>query len=108
MAQEITVNQLLAKQHEEAQAALKITTKAFEDLNAQIGLVNSSLLTQSALNEVPEFSGKGKVTEWIQDIEKCQSIHGISDTHTCQLAWKKSRGVVSQLIGRVITEKSLT
>ena len=68
MAQEITVNQLLAKQHEEAQAALKLTTKAFEDLNAQIGLVNSSLLTQSALNEVPEFSGKGKVTEWIQDI----------------------------------------
>ena len=108
MAQEITVNQLLAKQHEESQATLRITTKAFEDLNTQIGLVNSSLLTQGALNEVPEFSGKSKVTDWIQDLEKCQSIHGLSDKDTCQLTWKKARGTVSQLIGRVITEKPTT
>ena len=49
MAQGITVLQLLANQHEEAQATIRVSTKAFEDLKTQMGLVNSSLLTQSAL-----------------------------------------------------------
>ena len=57
------------------------------------------------MNEATEFSGKGKVTEWILDIEKFKSIHGLSDKDTCQLAWKNARGTVSQ---RVIAEKPLT
>ena len=79
-------------------------TEVFSALGTQLGKMNASLVTQGAMSGVSEFSGREKVTDWILEIDKCQSIHRLSDADTCQLAWAKSRGNASRQIGRKLKE----
>ena len=101
---EVTVSDLLKLHHEEAQEMQRQSVKAFESLNAQLGVVNGCLLTQGALGSVSEFTGKENFYEWIQEIEKCRKIHGLNENNTCQLVWAKTKGTVSQLVGRILKQ----
>ena len=104
----VTINELLTRHHEQTLHSHRENKQVFEELNEQIRRVSSSLLTQGALNSVPVFSGKEDFAEWLQSIEKCQSIHGLSDKDSCQLMWAKAKGTVSCLIGRVLREQPET
>ena len=107
-AEKVTINELLTRHHEQTLQSHQENKHVFEELNEQMRRVSSSLLTQGALNSVPVFSGKEDFSEWIQSIEKCQSIHGLSDKDSCQLTWAKAKGTVSCLIGRILREQPET
>ena len=102
------MSQLLQMHHEEAQQVQKQSAEAFEKLSVQLGKVTGSLLTQGALNSVSEFSGKEKFSDWIQQVEKCRLIHGLTEHDACQLVWAKSKDTVSRLVGRALKEKPET
>ena len=106
MAQEITVSQLLEHQHTQVTEVQKQSARVLETIRSQLEKVNGSLLTHGALSTVSEFSGKERFTDWMQEIEKCKLIHGLSDKDTCQLAWAKTKGTVSRVVGRMIDEKA--
>ena len=104
MASDITVNQLLAMQHEQSLGIQRQNAEAFAALNVQMNRVGTSILTQGAFANVSDFSEKGNLRSWLSEIEKSRVINGLSEKDTCQLAWAKSKGHVSQMLGRKLKE----
>ena len=108
MADEVTINQLLSMQHEQISAVLQqigvqnaTATSTMEDKLSQ---VSQTMLRIGAMGRLPTFSEKGKVTDWIQEVDKCRAIYNLTDGDTCQLAWEKTSGTVSRLVGRKLKE----
>ena len=104
MTDQMSIQELLDRQHAQIVEAHKLTADAFLAVHSQLGAVSGSLMTQGALNNIPEFTGKEKLSQWLQQINKFGKINGLSDKSICQLAWAKSKGTVSSLIGRKLEE----
>ena len=78
MASDITINQLLAMQHEQSLGIQRQNAEAFAALNVQMNRVGTSLLTQKALANVSDFSEKDNLRSWLSEIEKSRAINGLS------------------------------
>ncbi len=104
----MTVNQLLSMQHEQISAVLQQIgaqgATANRTMENKLGQVSQTMLRIGAMGRLPTFSEKGKVTDWIQEMDKCRSIYELTDSDTCQLAWEKTSGTVSRLVGRKLQE----
>ena len=96
---------MLKKQHEQFMNAQLQNTEVFHQMGTQLTRVTSTLIAQGAMNGVSEFSGTDKVSDWLLEIDKFRSIHGLNDKDTCQLAWAKSKGDASRQIGRRLNEQ---
>ena len=70
-----------------------------------INYSTSTLVVQGAMSRVSEFSITLKVSDWLFEIDKFRSIHGLNDKGTCQLAWAKSKGGAFRQIGRRFNEQ---
>lgn len=99
---EMSLNELLQRQHAQVQRVQEQNTAAFTEMSTQVNRVVASMITQGALNAVSEFTGKEKISEWLQEIEKTMIIQNLSDSDACSLAWAKSKGTVARFIGRTI------
>ena len=106
MTEPMSIHELLDRQHNQIVEAHKLTADAFLDVHSQLGAVSGALMTQGALNNISEFTGKERLSQWLQQINKFGKINGLSDKSICQLSWAKSKGTVSSLIGRKLEEDS--
>ena len=100
MEDELSINQLLTLHHEQTQTTLRQNAAAFQGITQQLSQVSGALFANGALNSLPSLNNPDKILGWTQEIDKCRVIHRLSNKDTCQLAWAKSTGVVSQQIGR--------
>ena len=64
---EISINQLLTLQHEQANAVQLQNITTLEAIREQLGSVSNALLTNGALSSLTEFSGQEGVSEWLTD-----------------------------------------
>ena len=107
-ADRLAVSQLLQILQEQHLALQRQNAEVIERINGQLGRIGGSLVIQGLLDRVPEFTGKEKLEDWLQEINKSKLTHGLSDKEVCQLMWAKSRGTVSRVVGRKLTEKPTT
>ena len=107
-ADRLAVSQLLQILQEQHLALQRQNAEVIERINGQLGRIGGSLVIQGLLDRVPEFTGKEKLEDWLQEINKSKLTHGLSDKEVCQLMWAKSRGTVSRVVGRKLTAQPAT
>ena len=96
---------LLKAQHEQMLEKQALLTTSTAQLNANINNVGGTMVIQNALSAIPELKGKGEITPWLDELEKCRICNDLPDMVMGKLAWQRSSGTVASFIRRQMVEK---
>ena len=72
----------------------------------KLGQISAVLTTQAVATVVPNFDGKpGDFRNWVKAIEKYVTLFGLGEQDTKAIADQRSKGVVSDFVGRHIQSR---
>ena len=105
MSVEFDLGALLTSQHAQLMETHRMLGTSTDHLKTQIGNVGGALVMQSALSAIPEFRGKGDITPWLDELERCRICNELPDSVMGKLAWQRSSGTVASYIRRQMVDK---
>ena len=98
------LGELLRTQHDEVLQSHNLVRDSNATVFNEVRAIGSALIKQNALSYVSEYKGKGEVTPWLDELEKCRVFNDLHDNVMGRLAWQRSSGTVAAFIRRRLDE----
>ena len=99
-----SLGELLRSQHEAVLDAQTLVRESNATVFNEVQAIGGALIKQNALLYVSEYKGKGEVTSWLDELEKCRVFNDLHDDVMGRLAWQRSSGTDAAFIRRQLDE----